>query len=213
MARDTRGNDSRWLGEEAGDRRSRILTAAQDVFSEKGFRTAEVQDIAAVAGVSKATIYKEFRSKEEILTTIVEENFRQLQRISLANLVGPEAPLDRLRKVLYAVAAYLEENKAFCRVLVREAGEFMDVVRTRYSDLVRESTPMAEAFFAHLRERGEIPDIPTPDLMKLLTNAGIGILYAWVLTDRGRLVDEVDYYFTVLARLRQGGNASAVSGT
>ena len=195
-------SDARWLGSEPGDRRARILTAAQEVFAEKGFRLAEVQDIAAVAGVSKATIYKEFRSKDEILTTIVEENFRQLQRICVANLVGPEPPLLRLRKVLHDAAIYLEDNKAFCRVLVREAGEFMDVIRARYSDLVRENTPMAEAFFAHLRARGEIPDIPTHDLMKVLTNTGIGVLYAWVLTDSGRLVDEVDYYFAMVERLR-----------
>lgn len=193
--------EAQWLGNDATDRRSRILTAAQGVFSEKGFRAAEVQDIAERAGVSKATIYKVFKSKDEILVVIVEENFRQLRGIVLANLVGPGQPLERLREVLYAAAAYLDDNKPFCRVLVREAGEFMPVIQGMYGNLVRENAPMAEAFFAHLRKRGDIPDIPTPDLMKVLTNAGIGILYAWVLADAGKLTAEVDFYFALFARV------------
>jgi len=191
-----------WLGSKATDRRSRILHCAQQVFAEKGFRAAEVQDIATAAGVSKATIYKHFRSKDQILVTVVEENFAHTRQIMLANMIGPEQPMDRLRKVLYETAVYLEGNKAFCRVLVRDAGEFMGVIKRLYLDLVRETTPTAEAFFEHLRQRGEIPDIPTIELLKLLTNAGIGVLYAWVLTDHGKLTDEVDFYFDVFARLR-----------
>lgn len=193
-------SEAHWLGSEATDRRSRILTAAQDVISEKGFRAAEVQDIAERAGVSKATIYKVFKSKDEILVTIVEENFRKLRAIVLANMVGPEEPLMRLRNVCYAAAEYLEDNRAFCRVLVREAGEFMPVIQNMYASLVQENAPMSDAFFSHLRKRGEIPEISTPDLMKILTNAGIGILYAWVLADSGKLTDEVDFYFDLFGR-------------
>lgn len=192
---------TRWLGHEVSDRRSRILTRAQQVFAEKGFRTAEVQDIAVAAGVSKATIYKLFRSKEEILVTVVEENFAELRQIMLANMVGPEQPMARLRKVLYKTAEYLEQNRAFCRVLVCDAGEFMPVIRRLYNGLVQESTPLADAFFAHLRKRGDIPDLSTPELMKLLTNAGIGVLYAWVVADNGKLTDEVDFYFDRVAQV------------
>ncbi len=194
-------NEARWLGQDATDRRERILTAAQQVFAQQGFRTAEVQHIAEAAGVSKATIYKIFRSKDEILTTIVEENFGHLQRIILANLVGPEQPLDRFRKVLFAVSRYLDDNKTFCQVLVREVGEVMPFIQRLYDGMVRSNAPMAESFFHHLRQRGDIPNIPTPDLMKLLTNAGIGVLYAWVLRDEGKLADEVDFYFDIFGRV------------
>lgn len=204
--------EAHWLGHEATDRRSRILVTAQDVFSEKGFRAAEVQDIAERAGVSKATIYKVFKSKDEILVTIVEENFRQIREIALASMIGPGEPMERLRGVMYAVAGYLETHKAFCRVLVREAGEFMPVIQRLYAEMVQENAPLSDAFFAHLRKRGEIPDIPTPQLMKILTNTGIGILYAWVLTDSGKLTDEVDFYFDHFGRL-PGARKTTVRAT
>lgn len=195
--------ESHWLGSEATDRRSRILTAAQQVFAARGFRAAEVQDIAEAAGVSKATIYKVFKSKDEILLTIVTENFGQLRQIVLGSVIGPGEPMLRFRNTCYAAARHLDENKAFCRVLVHDAGEFMGEIQKLYQQLVSESAPLADAFFGHLRQRGEIPPIATADLLKILTNAGIGILYAWVLTDEGRLVDEVDFYFDLFGRVVQ----------
>lgn len=203
--------ETQWLGHDANDRRSRILVAAQAVFAGKGFHAAEVQDIAEAAGVSKATIYKVFRSKDEILVTIVNENFVVLRDIVLKSMIGPGEPLQRLRRTLYAAAAHLDQNKAFCQVLVRDGGEFIGEIQGRYQALVRENAPMADIFFAHLRQRGEIPDISTPDLLKLLTNAGIGVLYAWVLTDSGKLVDEVDFYFDLFDRV--GWNWRPAKGT
>lgn len=207
--------EPQWLGHDASDRRSRILVAAQEVFAGKGFHAAEVQDIAEVAGVSKATIYKVFRSKDEILVTIVNENFMVLRDIMLKSMIGPGEPMQRLRRTLYTAARHLDGNKAFCRVLVRDGGEFMVEIQSRYRALVRENAPMADAFFAHLRQRGDIPDISTPDLLKVLTNAGIGILYAWVLTDTGKLVDEVDFYFDLFDRIgwQWKRNPVAAAGT
>lgn len=57
-------------------RRSRkhdaIIAAAKEVFFEDGYAGASMDKITARAGVSKATIYANFRSKEEILRAVVE---------------------------------------------------------------------------------------------------------------------------------------------
>lgn len=58
-------------------RRSRkhgaIIAAAKAVFFEDGYAGASMDRITARAGVSKATIYANFRSKEEILRAVVDE--------------------------------------------------------------------------------------------------------------------------------------------
>jgi AcrR family transcriptional regulator len=53
-----------------------LLDAARALFVEKGFTAARAQDIAARAGVSKATLYLYFRSKEELLQALIAERFR-----------------------------------------------------------------------------------------------------------------------------------------
>lgn len=57
----------------AGATRRRILTAARHLFLSRGFVRVTADEIAAELGISKATLYKEFSSKEEILREVVRE--------------------------------------------------------------------------------------------------------------------------------------------
>ncbi len=51
------------------ERRQQILTAALDMFGEKGFHATNVSDVASRAGISQGTIYLYFKSKDEPLRT------------------------------------------------------------------------------------------------------------------------------------------------
>lgn len=53
--------------------RSRIIAAARDLFLSRGFVRVTADDLAAELGISKATLYKEFSGKEEILREVVRE--------------------------------------------------------------------------------------------------------------------------------------------
>ncbi len=50
-----------------------ILTAALDVFGDRGFAAAKLEDIARRAGVTKGTIYLYFKNKEALFKAIVRE--------------------------------------------------------------------------------------------------------------------------------------------
>lgn len=54
------------------DKKKGILNAAIYLFSNKGYSSTSVQDIATYCNISKATIYKLFSSKEEILVEIIK---------------------------------------------------------------------------------------------------------------------------------------------
>jgi TetR/AcrR family transcriptional regulator len=57
----------------SGDkRREQILQTAFDLFSHKGFSGTTTKDIARGAGVSEATVFKHFSSKEELYGAILE---------------------------------------------------------------------------------------------------------------------------------------------
>jgi len=51
-------------------RRAAILSAAQELFSEKGFKGTTVQEISERAGLSKGTVYLYFKSKEELYLSV-----------------------------------------------------------------------------------------------------------------------------------------------
>ncbi len=58
--------------------RARIVAAARGLFLERGFLRTTSDDIAAELGISKATLYRAFRSKEDILRSVVRENMEEV---------------------------------------------------------------------------------------------------------------------------------------
>lgn len=62
-------------------RRRQILEAAEECFREKGFHSASIADISALAGVSPGHIYYYFKNKEEIITAIAEAELDALLEI------------------------------------------------------------------------------------------------------------------------------------
>jgi AcrR family transcriptional regulator len=65
----------RMAGREVARRavRARITTAATALCHERGFEETTVEAIAAAAGVSSRSVFRHFASKEEIITSVVDE--------------------------------------------------------------------------------------------------------------------------------------------
>ena len=107
----------------AEERRTGILDSALAVFSESGYHSSSIDDIAREAGVSKALIYEHFASKQELYADLIARNARELtQRIGAA-LVGVEleSGASRLAIGLDAFFAFVEERRDAWRMLFRDA--------------------------------------------------------------------------------------------
>lgn len=57
--------------------RSLLLDAAEEVFAEKGFMAASLDDIAHAAGYTKGAIYKHFATKEELFLVVSDRYWRR----------------------------------------------------------------------------------------------------------------------------------------
>ncbi|MGV0794252.1 TetR/AcrR family transcriptional regulator [Mycolicibacterium sp. XJ1819] len=57
--------------------RSLLLDAAQEVFAEKGFTSATLDDIAYAAGYTKGAIYKHFATKEDLFLAVSDRYWRR----------------------------------------------------------------------------------------------------------------------------------------
>ncbi|WP_448212160.1 TetR/AcrR family transcriptional regulator [Colwellia sp. MEBiC06753] len=67
----------------------KIITAAKECFFQHGFSAANVSLISRYAGISRATIYKNFNSKEAIFRAVVSHHFQQYKS-SLAAYAASE---------------------------------------------------------------------------------------------------------------------------
>jgi AcrR family transcriptional regulator len=62
-----------------GQGRTRVTLAALELFARRGVSGTSLQDIADHLGVTKAAVYYQFRSKEEIVLAVVEDAFADLR--------------------------------------------------------------------------------------------------------------------------------------
>jgi len=56
--------------------RSRVITAAGEVFAERGFHAASLEDVADRAGYSIGAVYSNFRSKDDLFLSLMTERLR-----------------------------------------------------------------------------------------------------------------------------------------
>jgi len=57
----------------------RIFNTAVKIFSDKGYDNASVEEITAIAGVAKGSLYYHFAKKEDIFDLLLEEGFKLLK--------------------------------------------------------------------------------------------------------------------------------------
>ena len=60
----------------SSERKSQIMNAAETVFTRSGFEAARMEDIADETGLSKATIYLYFESKDDLIIAILDRIFQ-----------------------------------------------------------------------------------------------------------------------------------------
>ncbi|MFF0790720.1 TetR family transcriptional regulator [Streptomyces spiralis] len=91
----TTGRSGRGRGrprrEEAGDTRDRILTAAREEFSERGYEKTSVRGIAKAAGVDSALVHHYFGTKEQVFEAAIEVAFAPA--LSASYMIA-DAPLE-----------------------------------------------------------------------------------------------------------------------
>jgi AcrR family transcriptional regulator len=61
--------------------RKRLLTAALELFTKKGYAATSVREIVAVAGVTKPVLYYYFGNKEGIYLELMREPFKQFEEL------------------------------------------------------------------------------------------------------------------------------------
>jgi AcrR family transcriptional regulator len=107
---------------ELAQRRADILAGAAEVFAAKGYDGAQMTEIAASAGVSLASLYAEFRGKDEIYQAVVE---RMAERTLGALRRCIEATPDPSRALLTAIDtlfACAQEDIALMRLVLSGTG-------------------------------------------------------------------------------------------
>src|SRR3954454_6648983 len=102
-----------------GDKRERILAAAEIIFARHGFFAARVSEIAKEAGVADGTIYLYFKSKDDLLISWFEHRMRHVNAVPRAALPA-RPPRDHLHTLTRPSVQLLSDEPIAAEVLTIE---------------------------------------------------------------------------------------------
>jgi AcrR family transcriptional regulator len=104
-------------------RRERLVEAATQVFAERGFEGARVEQIADAAEVSPGLLYRHFDGKQELYTEILQLANRELMA-HLTQAAAPDQPTaERVRRGLDAFFTFVEDHRQLWQMLMKDVLE------------------------------------------------------------------------------------------
>ncbi|MFI6941124.1 TetR family transcriptional regulator [Streptomyces sp. NPDC050418] len=102
-ARRGRGRPSRTEAESGPGARDRILAAAREQFSERGYDKASIRGIAKAAGVDSALVHHYFGTKDEVFAAAIEVTFEPAQGVVDTVGEGMDGAGERLARFFFSV--------------------------------------------------------------------------------------------------------------
>ncbi len=104
----------------AAERREVIATAATEVFAERGYHGASIDEIARRSGVSAPVVYDHFASKGDLHRTLLERTRDELLTMWREALAGDDPAEVRIPRSLDTWARYVESHPYAARMYFQE---------------------------------------------------------------------------------------------
>jgi len=192
--------------------REHILTSAAELFRARGYRAATLDELARRLGMSKATLYGHFRSKDDLLAAIFHRTMT-LVEAGLAEIRAARAgPAAQLRRVIRHHVRTVVAEQAFLAVFFAEEANLRAPLRRA---IVRRQARYDRDVLAIVRRGARAGVFRTPE-PRLLVLALLGMsnwVYRWYRAggawDADRIADEFiallepGYRVTPAARRRE----------
>jgi AcrR family transcriptional regulator len=147
-----------------------IMTAALDVFAERGFAATKLEDIARRAGVTKGTIYLYFHNKEALFKALVRETIVPVieQGEAIAKTFTGSAR-DLFERLVRGYFNLVGETAlaGIPRLMIAEAGNFPELARFYYEEVVTRGHRLMAGVLERGIKAGEFRQLNVPVATKL----------------------------------------------
>ena len=97
-----------------------ILEVAEKLFVKNGYRKTSMDDIAAEAQFSKATVYRYFDGKLDILIRIVKDSMNEYSDKMTSIINESISAEQKIKKIIHSILSYFEKKKNLARVFLVE---------------------------------------------------------------------------------------------
>lgn len=101
-------------------RRQEILTAALELFSEKGYHNVSMHEIAEKAEFAIGTLYKFFKNKEALYKALIRDHANKFHEAVSASIAGADNEIEKLRNYVRVKGQVFRANASVIRLYLAE---------------------------------------------------------------------------------------------
>ena len=143
----------------AEDRPREICAAALEVFAEKGFAAAKLDEIAKRAGVSKGTLYLYFQDKAELFRAVIRDTVAP--RVAAVRDMADKVELPFAQIVPLFLANFAEMTTrlpvgAVAKIVIGESRNFPDLAKIWHDQVASGALSALESLIRRAQDRGEV---------------------------------------------------------
>lgn len=143
-------------------RRRHLLELATELFTERGFEAASMDELADRAGVSKPVIYDQFGSKEGLLAEVVDALGVELNHAVILAVQGKTEPAELLESGSLAFYRFVGQRRGTWAMIFgafRGVGTSPHSAQEKLAEIrARQDTLVGNVILAAARARGTEPD-------------------------------------------------------
>ncbi|CAH8710951.1 TetR/AcrR family transcriptional regulator [Paenibacillus thiaminolyticus] len=166
------------------EKQVRIVKAAIEVFAQKGFAASSTSEIAQRAGVAEGTIFRHYKTKKDLLLSIVAP--------SIVKLMAPfvlrefkdvldteyESYDQFLRVFIENRIDFLQHNMSLVRIVLQELPFHPDLQAQLQEIIVSQVKERVEKIIRRFQAEGKLVELPTGTVIRLTASVIIGYVLA-----------------------------------
>ena len=181
--------------------KKRLYPAVLELFSDYDFHRVNIREISKRTGVSSGTIYKYFRSKEELIFTILDEQIAQISVLISYHINGMADIKEIFRKFFWVTMDFYDHNPgvavtAFITVPMRTWMQDGSYKKQYDLSILKQHLDLA-------RNKGEIdPDISFRQVIDAYYMVCYRYIHNWYYAGMNyRLTEKLDEYFKLFWKI------------
>jgi len=185
------------------ERREHLLDAAAQVFAQRGYSDAQMDEIAAAADTSKGGLYFHFPNKEALIAAVIGRAGDILRRrVTRAMTAAGDDPVARADAALATLIDTLSAHRSLARVLAAESLGSSTTARESVAEIEDEYVALIADELRAALASGRLSGLDAPLDPELTARAWVGmvrfLLTAWAA---GRVSAPLDRIYPEVRRL------------
>ncbi len=165
------------------DAKERVLEAALEVFSQKGFHPATMDEIAEKAGVGKGTLYRHFETKEKLFAELVRLRLEELEKSASAAIDETDDVLTMISKYLRIYFEFFDRNQRLYRLIMQEDLDLAEHSPDQYFKKVMRTVPNLKRKIYEGTQQGILKDVDFQTVFYGTMGFAHGVIQKWLARD------------------------------